>query len=196
MHRRLSGKMHGMAERYAAFLRGINVGGRRVGGPDLVAAFETIEGIVDATPFLASGNIAFTDKRRRKPATVESRIEEAIASAFGWESKTFLRTAAAMAELAAAEPFTPAQIEASAGKHQVVILDSEPSAGERKRVLALASDQDLLVLEGPNLHWLPSGGYAESDLDLDSVAGIVGVGTTRTKNTIARMHAKFFADAD
>jgi len=194
MHRRLSGKMHGMAERYAAFLRGINVGGRRVSGPDLVAAFETIDGIVEAAPFLASGNIAFTDERRRKPATVESKIEEAIASAFGWESKTFLRTSEAMAELAAAEPFTPAQLEASAGKHQVVILDSEPSAGERKRLLAQATDDDLLELQGPNLHWLPSGGYAESDLDLDAVAGIVGVGTTRTKNTIVRMHAKFFAD--
>ena len=196
MDRRLSCKMHGMAERYAAFLRGINVGGRRVAGSDLAAAFESIDGIVDATPFLASGNIAFTDERRRQPATVESKIEDEIASVFGWESKTFLRTARAMAELAAAEPFTPAQLKASAGKHQVVILDSVPSAGERKRVLALATDDDLLELQGPNLHWLPSGGYAESDLDLDSVAGIVGVGTTRTKNTIVRMHAKFFAADD
>ena len=194
MDRRISARWGPMAERYAAFLRGINVGGRRVAGPDLAAAFETVEGIVEATPFLASGNIAFIDERRRKPATVESRIEEAIASAFGWESKTFLRTAQAMAELAAAEPFTHKQLEDSAGKHQVVILDSEPSAGERKRLLALASDDDLLVLQGSNLHWLPSGGYAESELDLDAVAGIVGVGTTRTKNTIDRMHAKFFAD--
>jgi uncharacterized protein (DUF1697 family) len=186
--------MHAMAERYAAFLRGINVGGRRVSGPDLVAAFESVDGIVDASPFLASGNIAFTDERPRKPATVEAMIEDAIAAAFGWESKTFLRTAQAMAELAAAEPFTEAQLEASKGKHQVVILDAVPTAGERKRLLAQATDEDLLELQGANLHWLPSGGYAESDLDLDAVAGIVGVGTTRTKNTIVRMHTKFFAD--
>src|SRR5688572_14106882 len=112
-----------MATRYAAFLRGINVGNRRVSGPELAAAFETVEGITEAKPFLASGNIAFTDERRRKPATVEGKIEAAIEEAFGWSSKTFLRTAKAIAELAAAEPFTKAQLEASTGKPQVIILE-------------------------------------------------------------------------
>ncbi len=75
-----------------------------------------------------------------------------------------------------------------------MILGSAPSAGEAEEILGLATEEDLLELQGPNLHWLPSGGYAESDLDLDAVAGVIGPGTTRTKNTIERIHAKFFAE--
>ena len=187
--------MGSVAQRYAAFLRGINVGGRRVSGEALAGAFEEVPGIVEGTSFLASGNVVFTDERRRKPATVERAIEEAIAEEFGWESNTFLRTAESIAELAAARPFTDEQLDASAGKHQVVILGAVPSAGEAKEILGLATEGDLLELQGPNLHWLPSGGYAESDLDLDAVAGVIGPGTTRTKNTIERIHAKFFAEA-
>lgn len=184
-----------MAQRYAAFLRGINVGGRRVSGAALAAAIESVPGIADASSFLASGNVVFTDERRRSPATVEQAIEDAIASEFGWESRTFLRTADSMAELARSRPFTDAQLAASAGKHQIVILAAEPNAKEAKKILGLATDEDLLSLQGPNLHWLPNGGIADSELDLDAVAGVIGLGTTRTKNTIKRMHAKFFADA-
>ena len=36
----------------------------------------------------------------------------------------------------------------------------KPSAAARKKVLALATDQDLLALEGRELYWLPSGGSA------------------------------------
>lgn len=35
----------------------------------------------------------------------------------------------------------------------------------RKKVLALATDEDLLAIEGRELYWLPSGGLSESDLD-------------------------------
>ncbi len=183
-----------MSQRYAAFLRGINVGGRRVSGGDLAAAFETVPGLTEASSFLASGNVAFTDERSREPASVERAIEEAIVAAFSWESKVFLRTEAALAELAAASPFSAAQLEASAGKHQVLVLGSAPGTQAAGQILSLATDEDLLVLQGPNLHWLPSGGFADSDLDLEAIAGIAGPGTTRTKNTIERMHAKFFAD--
>ena len=182
-----------MAERYAAFLRGINVGNRRVAGADLAAAFETVDGITDATAFLASGNVVFTDERRRKPETVEGKIESAIEETFGWESKTFLRTGEAMAELAAAEPFTDKQLAASTGKPQIVLLDRKPAAAAARKILAQATDDDLLELQGPNLHWLPSGGFADSDLDLGAIAELGGTGTTRTKNTIVRMHTKFFA---
>ncbi len=56
------------------------------------------------------------------------------------------------------------------------ILGAVPSAGEAKEILGLATEEDLLELQGPNLHWLPSGGYAESDLDLEAVAGSSGPG--------------------
>ncbi len=67
--------MRSVPQRYAAFLRGINVGGRRVSGEALAGTFEKVPGIVGATSFLASGNVVFTDERRRKPATIEGAIE-------------------------------------------------------------------------------------------------------------------------
>jgi uncharacterized protein (DUF1697 family) len=182
-----------MAQRYAAFLRGINLGGRRVSGSELAAAFESTDGISAAAPFIASGNVVFEDGTRRKPATIAAAIEAAILESFGWESKVFLRTQAEIAELAALEPFAPQQLDASTGKPQIIFFEEEITKPRAKEAVELAPDGDLLVPRGRELHWLPSGGISDSDLDLKALDRLLGTGTTRTANTVKRLHAKHFA---
>lgn len=181
-----------MATRYAAFLRGINLGSRRASGAELAAAFTATEGIADATPFIASGNVVFEDGTRRRPPAITKAIEASIHDAFGWESKVYLRDAYEVAALAALEPFTAAQLEASKGKPQIVFLDEKLTKARAEKAFALCPEGDVMVAEGRELHWLPSAGLADTDLDQKTLDRALGTGTTRTANTVRRLYAKFF----
>lgn len=178
--------------RFAAFLRGINVAGRRVGGEQLCAALETVAGVAGADAFLASGNVVFDYSGRRRPASLAAALEAAIEARLGFRSSAFLRSDEELLELAALEPFSPQQLAHSDGKPQVVLYDEPPSAGARKAVLALASAEDALAVGPRELHWLPSGGISDSELDLNAIERELGTGTQRTKNTIDRIAKKYF----
>jgi uncharacterized protein (DUF1697 family) len=59
-----------------------------------------------------------------------------------------------------------------------------------KKTLALATDEDLLAIEGRELYWLPSGGISESGLDLKAIDAALGAGTMRTMGTVEQIAAK------
>jgi uncharacterized protein (DUF1697 family) len=177
--------------RYAAFLRGINVSGRRVKGPDLCAPFEAV-GAGEVATFRASGNVIFT-ARREPPAKLTARIEEALEAALGYDVAVFLRSAAEVGEIAGHEPFPAADVEASEGKLQVSLLAKLPAPKARKTVLTLATDQDRLAFGARELYWLPSGGILESELDWKEIDALAGLSTRRTMGTIEQIAAKHFA---
>jgi uncharacterized protein (DUF1697 family) len=181
-----------MARRYVAFLRGINLGNRRASGAELAAAFEATEGISGAASFIASGNVVFDDESRRRPATIAGAVEASIRERFGWDSKAFLRDGGEIATLAAFEPFTAEQLEASAGKPQIILFESEISKADAKRALDLTPEGDVMVAAGRELHWLPSAGLSDTEMDLKALDRLLGTGTTRTANTIRRLQAKYF----
>lgn len=122
--------------------------------------------------------------------TLSERIEKGLRSALGYEVPVFLRTAGEVAEIAAQQPFSAVQVEASRGKLQVSLLSKKPSAKGCETVLALATGEDLLAIEGRELYWLPSGGTIDSDLDLVTIEAELGRGTMRTKGTIDQIAAK------
>jgi uncharacterized protein (DUF1697 family) len=190
--------------RYAAFLRGMNVGGHRLTNDELRAHFETM-GFVEVATFRASGNVVFADAREGPDDdTVRAEIEAGLAAALGYEVPAFIRSHAEVRTIAAHEPFAPQRVRASAGKLQVAMLGAAPGAEARKQVLALASDEDLLAFgtssgagerssraEERELYWLPSGGMRDSPLDLKRIDELLGAMTMRTKGTIeliARKH--------
>jgi uncharacterized protein (DUF1697 family) len=178
--------------RYAAFLRGINVGGHRITSDELRARFAEL-GFSDVDSFRASGNVIFV-----APAEPLSRIsaciEEGLAVSLGYGVPVFLRTASEVRAIAAQEPFAEPLIAASRGKPQVALLSARPGAKARKQVLALATDADLLAFGDAELHWLPSGGILESALDFKLIGEVLGPTTMRTKGTVEQVAAKYFAD--
>jgi uncharacterized protein (DUF1697 family) len=177
--------------RYAAFLRGINVSGRRVGGADLRRPFEAI-GLREVASFRASGNVVF-EAGREQAADLAARIERELESALGYDVAVFLRNGPQLTRIVASEPFPPAALRASKGKLQVTFLSRRPSATVRRKVLALAGSKDLLEFGERELFWLPSGGTQESELDTDAIGTLLGSGTMRTKGTVEQLTAKFFA---
>jgi uncharacterized protein (DUF1697 family) len=178
--------------KYAAFLRGVNLGAnRRVSGAELRAAFEAM-GFEDVGTFRASGNVVFGGASGSESA-LQARVEEGLREATGMEILVFLRSADELRAIAEFAPFKPARVAKSNGKLQVSILPKKPTAAARKKVLALATDEDPLVFGERELYWLPSGGLLESDLDLKGIEKLVGPSTRRTMGTMEQLAAKFFS---
>jgi uncharacterized protein (DUF1697 family) len=167
--------------RYAAFLRAINVGGRRITGPDLCAPF-TAMGFGDARSFRASGNVVFDAPRKPSESSLEAGLEEAL----GYEVITFVRGPAEMARLAEGEPFEPG------AKYHVVFLKALPSPAKQRSVLALGTEDDKLAWGARELFWRPRGRMTDSELDLKAVEKLIGPNTMRTNGTVEQIAAKYF----
>jgi len=177
-------------KRYVAFLRGMNLGNRRIKNPELRSEFEQL-GLEEVETFRASGNVIFAAAKREARASLTERIEAGLAEGLGYDVPVFLRSAAEVQAIAAREPFPRRDVEASKGKLQVTMLPRKPSAAAAKKALALASDEDRLAIEATELYWLPSGGISESDLDLKAIEKALGPGTKRTLGTVEQIAAKY-----
>jgi uncharacterized protein (DUF1697 family) len=179
--------------RYAAFLRGMNLGRRLIKNAELAAHVEALGGFSEVATFRASGNVIVTAEDDASPAEIAERLERGLEDALGYPVPIFLRDAAQMRAITAAEPFPPAQVAASKGKLQVSLLAQTPSAAARRATLAHATDADRLAIHGSELYWLPNGGISESALDTTAAFGPLGPQTMRTMGTIELIAAKHFA---
>jgi len=154
--------------RYAAFLRGMNVGGHRLTNELLRSHFEDL-GFEDVATFRASGNVVFAG-RKRPPANVREEIEAGLQQALGYAVPTFIRTAEELRKIAERKPFPARLLKASAGKLQVALLERRASAKAQ------------------------SAGVLESTLDMKGIERAVGTMTMRTKGTIEQLAAKHLAE--
>lgn len=170
-------------QRYVAFLRGMNLGGRRIKNEDLRRHFEEV-GMEEVATFRASGNVIFAAPKPEAESRLAVRVEAELGERLGYEVPVYLRSAEEVAAIAARKPFAAKAVASSRGKLQVSLLKRKPTAAATKRALALATEEDLLAIEGRELYWLPSGGISESNLDLRALDAAVGPGTTRTMGTI------------
>ncbi len=173
-------------DRHVAFLRGMNLGGRRIKNEELRRHFEEM-GFEEVATFRASGNVVFSTSGGEAEGKLAQRVEAELGERLGYEVPVFLRSIEEVAAIAAQEPFDPKRIARSKGKLQVSLLMNEPSAAAKRKVLVMATDEDLLAIEGRELYWLPSGGIGESDLDLKTIDVALGPGTIRTMGTIEQI---------
>ena len=173
---------------FVAFLRGMNLGRRRVRNEELCQCFGSM-GFTDVSAFLASGNVLF-GTTGKSSAKVEPFIEKGLERWFSYEVRTFVRSAQEVAAIGHHRPFGPKQLAASTGKVQVAILARAPTASSRRAALALATPHDHLSIEGRELYWLPKGNMSASELELDGLASTLGLMTIRTQRTLTRLAAK------
>ncbi len=180
--------------RYAAFLRGMNLGRRRISNADLASHVQALGGFSDVATFRASGNVIVTAEDDAPAAEIAERLERGLEDALGYAVPIFLRDARQMRAISAAEPFPPDEVAASKGKLQVSFLAKAPNAAARRAALAHATDADRLAIDGAELYWLPSGGISETALDTRAAFGPLGAQTMRTIGTVEQIVAKHFAD--
>lgn len=175
-------------ELWVAFLRAINVGGRRITNDALCDAVATC-GCEAVGAHQASGNVVLRDGRRREDL-VEA-LEHGLAGELGYPVPVFLRRADEVRSIVEAQPFTPAQLETSAGKRQVMFLREAVPADALPDLHELVPDDEVVVPVGTELHWLPRAGISDSSLPIRTLEDLVGATTLRTHGAVQRLAARF-----
>ena len=89
--------------RWAALLRGINLGKRQLKSAELKAAVESL-GFTEVRTLLASGNVVFTADEKDAEA-LEKKLHDALAKETGLKSEIFVRSPEEMDAIVAANPF-------------------------------------------------------------------------------------------
>lgn len=168
--------------RSVAFLRAINVGGRRVTKDELISVFVDL-GFADVDTFLASGNVLFTST----PPADARMIAAALEDALGYPVPTTVRSSNEVHRIAERTPFSSEDIAAVDGRPQVILLFTPPTDAQRQAVLDRAHPADRLVFDAQELHWLPPGGISDSALNLNAISRELGPITVRTANTMVRL---------
>jgi uncharacterized protein (DUF1697 family) len=170
--------------RYAALLRGINVGGRKkVPMADLRALLGDL-GYSDVSTLLQSGNAVFTsdlpaaDLERDIAAAVEDRTKVSCA--------VLVRTAA---ELAGAVSRNPLGGEpANASRYFVAFLSAEPAVAKAAALAGTPFEPDRLWVLGREAYlWCPNGA-ADTKLTGAMLEKQLGVrATARNWNTVTKL---------
>jgi uncharacterized protein (DUF1697 family) len=176
---------------HVAFLKGMNLGNRRLTNDELRAQFEAI-GLTDLATFRASGNVVFTCPQRRSERAVVELIEGELAARLGYPVATFVRSGEELLAIAGAEPFDAATRARLKGKTQVILLAGPPAAGARRDALSLAGADDALEFGPRELFWLPAGGVSDSALDMKALERALGPMTIRTMGTVEQIATRHF----
>ncbi len=172
--------------RYAAFLRAINVGKRRVTMDALRAAVEDL-GFADATTLIASGNVAFTDSSGEEVAAVAGRFDEGLTRVLGFPVVSALRTAEEVAAIVGRAPFADERWDDADILH-VSFLLAPPPPGAAERVEALSTPEDRFLLDDHELYWRRRGRLTASAIEPKVLARALGVdATARRMDTVAKM---------
>src|SRR5258706_2883241 len=145
--------------RYAAFLRGINVGGHVVKMDHLRKLFESA-GFDGVQTVIASGNVVF-ESSKRNSAGLERAIEAHLEKALGYAVAAFVRSMPELAAIGERAPFGLAPLEAPAPASLFIrFLHDAPKRDASRPIAALSNKVDTLVAEGREVYWFARQGFA------------------------------------
>ncbi|MCW4462359.1 DUF1697 domain-containing protein [Sphingomonas sp. BT-65] len=122
--------------RWAALLRGINLGKRQLKSAELKAVVESM-GFTDVKTLLASGNVVFTADEK-DAAALEKKLHDALAKETGLKSEIFVRSPQEMAAIVAANPFP----EATSERPSFVVVTFHRAPVDKAAVASLAERHD------------------------------------------------------
>jgi uncharacterized protein (DUF1697 family) len=171
--------------RYAALLRGINVGGnKKIAMAELREVLSAL-GYADVTTYLQSGNAVFTAPKR--PAQALGRaIEASIAGAFGMKVSVVIRTAEELHSVLGRNPL-PGEPE-NPSRFFVAFLSGAPDPERVSQIEAQSFGADRIWVSGSEAFlWCP-GGAADTLLTNNAVEKRLGVtATSRNWNTVNKL---------
>ena len=137
---------------YIAFLRGINLGNRRLKMDELRARFEELK-FAEVATFIVSGNVIFSSQSDDR-AKLTKQIEKHLHASLGYDVDTFVRTRAEVATVAAFRPFAKADMENEASTLYVGFFAEPLGTTQARGFEARRTDVDELRVEGREYYWL------------------------------------------
>ncbi len=176
--------------RYVAFLRGINLGNRRVKMDHLRDLF-TAAKLTNVSTFIASGNVIF-ETTAADAAGIEQRIEAHLKDALGYPVDTFVRTPADLAAIAAFRPFAAEEVEATGHTLHVGFLRDAPGEAAGRKLLSLRTAMDDFRVHGHELYWLCRGKVTDSLVSWPVVAKTIATPSTMRNATTVRKLAALY----
>ncbi len=169
---------------HVAFLRGINLGTRKLPMKDLCAMFESA-GCERVRSFIQSGNVVFAASAA-VAKKVPAAIEAAIVKKYGFEAPIVLRTAAELAAAYEHNPLLEPKIDP-----KFVYLAMLPKAPTKAALAKLEPERfapDVFVVRGRDIYVRYPKGIARSKLTnayFDTRLGMTS--TMRNWNTIGKL---------
>lgn len=161
---------------YAALLRAVNVGGRKLVMTDLKAIGEEL-GLGGPRTFIASGNLLFTSGEP-EPA-LRAMLEARIGAHMKAEVPVLIRTRDELAAVAAANPFG----DIPNNLVMAIFLQGPPPADAIHTASGIADEK--LALGKREIYAAYPSGSGRSKLRIPAAAG----GTARNMNSVAKMAA-------
>lgn len=132
--------------KYAAFLRGINVGGnKKVPMTELKKCLEKL-GFKNVKTLLNSGNVVFeTDKT--KPDVLRKKIEAELKRTFGFEVSTIIRSLDELQKLIDSDPFKGIKVT-PATRLYITFLSEKPTT--KLKLPYTSPDRNFKILQASN----------------------------------------------
>ncbi|HEX3152371.1 MAG TPA: DUF1697 domain-containing protein [Gemmataceae bacterium] len=173
---------------YVAFLRGINLGNRRLKMDELRQLFVDLK-FANVATFIASGNVIF-ETSTADVAKLETRIEEHLEKSLGYAVETFLRTPAELAAIVNHRPFAAKELD----EHtlHVFFLRRALTDAEITKLAGFDSPTDAFQAHGREWYWLCRGRTTDSPVKWPLLNRTIGVANTaRNVTTIRKLVAKY-----
>lgn len=172
-----------------AFLRGINLGRRRLKMDRLREVVEAA-GLDGVDTYLASGNVVF-DEVDGPADRLERRLEDHLRDTLGYEVDTFVRSMDALRTVAGVDDH--ARAEEDGFKIHVMFLHDPPDEDLAAHLRTLETPDDRFLLLEREICWLRRGRLSDSAIPSSDVAGLTGgaTATMRTLNTVRRIIKKY-----
>ena len=171
--------------RYAALLRGINVGGNKKIAMAELREVLTGLGYTDVTTYLQSGNAVFTAPKRSAQALARV-LEDTIADRFGMKVSVVIRTGEELADVLGRNPLPGAPENPS--RFFVAFLSGVPDPARTSEIEAQSFGEDRIWVSGSEAFlWCPAGA-ADTQLTNNLIEKRLGVtATSRNWNTVNKL---------
>lgn len=178
-------------QRYIAFLRAVNVGGRVVKMTELKRIFESA-GLSNVETFIASGNVIFSSRSIAIPA-LGQQIETVLRKELGYDVPVLIRTDAEVEALAARKYCVFTEAEVAKAHSLSVGLLHEPLPGNLGATLAsFNTDVELFRANDREIYMLMLQPTMKSLFSLKKLEKAIATETTfRNVNTIERLAKKY-----
>jgi uncharacterized protein (DUF1697 family) len=176
--------------RYIAFLRAINVGGRRTVKMDFLRQLFESLGFSNVETFIASGNVVFETTAKNAP-TLARKIENRLREELGHEVATFIRTDAELAAVANYKPFSQPDLDGAAALNVAFLavgLDDQST----QKLMTLRTEIDDFHIHEREVYWLCRKSQSKSKMSNAVLEKALGQKTTlRGANTVKKMAARY-----
>lgn len=169
--------------KFAAFLRGINVGGHHiVKMEDLRRMFASMN-FRNIKTYIQSGNAIFETSEKNVDFLTE-KIERKLFDSVGFEVKTMLRTINELEDAAAHNPFS----ESENVKVYITFLSAAPDAGKARAAEAFGNEQESFRIRNRELYSSLDKRVKKSLFTNNFTVKHLNVsGTTRNLRTVDKM---------